>query len=174
MSRYLQIAILILTLVAAIWFAATRPRGHNRLLVKAHFEDVQGLRAGASVRLAGVDVGHVISVRARPESREYPAEVTMNLQTSYELKIPNDAVVSVDQAGVLGEPFVEINIKNAFGPPLENGGTLKSGPGRKPMSGEEFLKCISDIAQHEPCDMLTGNKESKAATLGGTGESKQR
>ncbi|HWX53054.1 MAG TPA: MlaD family protein [Verrucomicrobiae bacterium] len=173
MSRYLQIAILILTLVAAIWFAATRPRGRNRLLVKAYFENVQGLRAGAPVRLAGVDVGHVIDVRARPESREYPAEVIMNLQTSYELKIPNDAIVSVDQAGVLGEPFVDINIKSAFGPPLESGGTLKTGPGRKPMSEEEFLKCISDIAQHKPCDMLTGNKESKEATPGEASDKKR-
>jgi hypothetical protein len=83
------------------------------LQVRCYFQDVQGLRAGAKVRLAGVEVGSVTSVRVRPERRDQPAEVTMFLQTPYELKIPNDSVVMLETAGVLGEVFPEIDSRGA-------------------------------------------------------------
>jgi len=38
--------------------------------IKAYLQDANGLPAGAPVRLAGVDVGKVTSVRARPEMHE--------------------------------------------------------------------------------------------------------
>ena len=48
------------------------------------------------------------------------AEVIMNLQTPYELKIPNDSTVSLSTAGILGETYAQINISEASGPPANN------------------------------------------------------
>jgi phospholipid/cholesterol/gamma-HCH transport system substrate-binding protein len=123
-SKVIQLFILLITLIAAIVFAATRPRGHHSLMVKAYFQNAQGLTNHAPVRLAGVEIGRVSSVRARPEMRERPAEVIMILKTPYSLSIPSDAVASLSQAGLPGEPFVEIDVRKAYGPPLKNWGVL--------------------------------------------------
>ena len=111
----------------------------HRLELRVNFQNVHGLRAGAPVRLAGVEVGKVTSVRVRPEMQAVPAEVTMSLRTSYELNIPNDSTVSLDTAGVLEETFAEINVLEAAGPTVKSNGILKEKPA-KVLSTEEVIE----------------------------------
>ena len=111
--------------LAAIFLVVAKRQGHRKELT-AYFSDVKGLRVGAPVRLAGVDVGSVVSVRARPDLRDNPAEVRMGLQTGYELDIPKDSVVSIAKAGLLGEIYVDVDVREAVGSPIEDHGTLKS------------------------------------------------
>ena len=110
----------------AVVFLTFAKHSEHQLQVKAYFLDAHGLRAGAPVRVAGVDVGRVTEVRVRPELKEHPAEVTMLLQTPYELRIPNDSIVLLSTAGLLGETYPEIEIRYASGLPLENGAVLKT------------------------------------------------
>ncbi|MGC2697155.1 MAG: hypothetical protein WA738_15325 [Candidatus Angelobacter sp.] len=77
----------------------------------------------------------------------------MFLQTPYELNIPNDSVVMLETAGVLGEVFPEIDIRGASGPPLLANGELKTRPTVN-LSTQELLKCFSDVlAEHKPCNL---------------------
>jgi|SRR5215471_5796949 len=152
--------IVVVACVGVVLFAIlARPSGH-RLRLTCYFENAGGLKAGASVTVAGVKVGSVTTVRVRPELREHPAEVTMLLQTPYELKIPNDAIVILETAGVLGETFAEINIRNATGPPVKDGGTLntRSGPS---ITGQQLLDCMSNLADHKPCDLGKNSRNQK-------------
>ncbi|HYG99446.1 MAG TPA: MCE family protein [Terriglobales bacterium] len=73
--------------------------------------DGHRLRAGAPVRLAGVEIGFVQTVRVRPELKDHPVEVVMTIDTPYDLKIPRDAIVSLETAGVLGETFANIDLR---------------------------------------------------------------
>jgi ABC-type transporter Mla subunit MlaD len=75
----LTIAVVVVAAVGLV-IALARP-AKSHLDVKCYFQDAQGLRVGAKVRLAGVEVGSVTSVSVRPELRDSPAEVTMFLQT---------------------------------------------------------------------------------------------
>ena len=156
-------------IVAAVVVAAVglvialgRPTQHH-LIAKCYFQDAQGLRAGAKVRLAGVEIGSVTSVRVRPELRDHPAEVVMFLQTPYELNIPNDSVVTLETAGVLGEVFPEIDIRGASGPPLLANGELKTGSSENP-STQDLLKCFSNMAEHKPCDLRAQGANTHAGT----------
>lgn len=90
------------------------------------FQDANGLRPGAAVRLAGVDVGRVRSVRAQPADHACPAAVEMQLQADYEMKIPRDSVTSITTAGLLGETYLEIDVSAASGQPIQTGGQLPS------------------------------------------------
>lgn len=134
-------------------FALARPTYHT-LQLKCYFKDAEGLRNGAKVRVAGVEVGTVTSVRVRPELRDTPVEVIMMLQTPYELKIPNDSVVELDLAGVLGETFAQIDVQGASGPPVENGGVLKSvaTPSIR-ASQQELIECFANALAQKPCDL---------------------
>jgi ABC-type transporter Mla subunit MlaD len=128
--------------------------------VKAYFQNAQGLRAGAPVRLAGVDIGSVKSIRVRPELREHPAEVIMTLRTSYELRIPNDSVVALAQAGVLGETFPDIDIRNASGPPLQDGGELRTR--QTEDANKKFFEQVGNILQRRPCDGQQSDQDMKS------------
>lgn len=114
--------------IAAIGSLFFRHDRFSQLEVKSCFNDVQGLRQGAPVRIAGVDVGTVRRVRANPPRKDCPAEVEMTLTTAYEISIPKDSIAGIDTAGVLGESFVSIDISQATGAPVENYGYLKTKP----------------------------------------------
>lgn len=83
-----------LALVALIAVLLVKRPFAPELEMKAYFSNAMGLRIGAPVRLAGVDIGSVKTVRARPDLKEAPAEVVMIL-TSHDLRIPNDSVASL-------------------------------------------------------------------------------
>lgn len=135
----------------AIAFTLARPSSHS-LVIKCYFKDGEGLRPGARVRLAGVEVGTVSSVRVRPELRDHPAEVVLMLQTPYELRVPNDAVVVLESAGVLGETYPQINIQDARGAALKSGEELKTRPSERPTP-QQWLDCFSNVVDHKPCDL---------------------
>jgi len=87
-----------------------------------------GLRTGAPVRLAGVDVGSVKSVRPRAELKQAAVEVIMSISTDDELRIPDDSIVSLSTSGILGPTYLNIDIRNASGLQIRSGGTLKANP----------------------------------------------
>lgn len=148
--KHPSIAIGLIALIAlGIFVALFRPERHS-LRVRCYFQDAAGLRVGATVRVAGVNVGSVTSVRVRPEHPDYPAEVSLVLQTPYELNIPNDSVVTLETAGLLGETYPEIDIQGATGPVLQDGETLKTRPGQGP-SMQQVMDCLTNLSEHKPC-----------------------
>jgi ABC-type transporter Mla subunit MlaD len=111
-----------------------------------------GLRPGSDVDIAGVRVGKVTSVRVRTDLPQTPAEVTMLLDTQYDLKLPSDALVLVETAGILGAPFAEIEIDSAKGQPVSDNTTLKT-TGPKGPTTQDLINCLSNLAEHKRCDL---------------------
>jgi phospholipid/cholesterol/gamma-HCH transport system substrate-binding protein len=98
----------------------------RRITVKSYFDNAQGLRRGAPVRLSGVDIGNVTDIRVvnDKDKQQTPVEVTMKITTQYGYALRRDSVTSLETAGVLGETFLDIDSSQALGPPLQNGDTL--------------------------------------------------
>jgi phospholipid/cholesterol/gamma-HCH transport system substrate-binding protein len=76
--------------------------GDGYLLV-AEFPSVGGLRPGASIEIAGVEVGKVETI----ELVDYQARVTLRLNT--EVKLQEDAIASIKTKGLIGEKFIRIS-----------------------------------------------------------------
>jgi phospholipid/cholesterol/gamma-HCH transport system substrate-binding protein len=72
--------------------------------VSAKFDNVSGLKVGASVEVAGVEVGRVDSIRVTPGDR---AEVVMQLTPNIQLH--EDAIASIRTKGIIGDKFVKIS-----------------------------------------------------------------
>ncbi len=70
--------------------------------VYASFSNIGGLRSGSPIVIAGVDVGHVKSISLD----NYQARVVLHLPEN--LKIQEDAIVSIKTKGLIGEKYVEI------------------------------------------------------------------
>lgn len=160
MGKHPSLTIVVVVVAAVTLVIALAKPSQHYFRVRCYFQDAQGLRPGAKVRLAGVEVGSVTSVRVRPELRDQPAEVTMFLQAPYELNIPNDSVVSLETAGVLGEVFPQIDIRGTSGPALLQDGVLKSRASESPTP-QEWLECFSNVVGHKPCDLRGQGVRSK-------------
>ncbi len=137
--------------------------GHQRLELKTYFQDAKGLREGAPVRLAGVNIGRVKSVRARPEMSQSPAEVVLLISTEYRLNIPNDSTVSLANEGVLGEPFAQIDTRGATGAPAVSGTVLRSRQAET-VGAKDFLIDVLEKAvkrcEESRAGAATSNKKS--------------
>jgi phospholipid/cholesterol/gamma-HCH transport system substrate-binding protein len=151
-SSFRVAALVGVVLIALIALLLVRRPFSHQTLVKAYFADAMNLRAGAAVRLAGVDIGSVKSVRVRPELKEAPAEVIMAFTPSYELRIPNDSTASLSTAGILGETYVQIDAARASGPPLQENAVLKTIPTTQ-LSTLEILEKLEEMVSEKcGCD----------------------
>jgi len=97
-----------------------------RITIKSYFDNAEGLRVGAPVRLSGVDIGNVTSILIVPDKdkQQTPVEVIMKVSTKYSYGMRRDSVTSLETAGVLGETFLDIDSSQAVGGPVHDGDTL--------------------------------------------------
>jgi phospholipid/cholesterol/gamma-HCH transport system substrate-binding protein len=96
----------------------------KKITLRSYFDDASGLREGAPVRLAGVDIGNVTAVRIVNSKPTTPVEVTMKVNTKYSFNLRKDSVTLMSTAGVLGETFVNIDSSAAKGLEATDGDTL--------------------------------------------------
>jgi len=96
----------------------------HKITLRSYFDNAGGLREGAPVRLAGVDIGNVKTVRVVGGNPLTPVEVTMKVNTQYSFSLRKDSVTMLSTAGVLGETYVDIDSSAAKGPVATDGDTL--------------------------------------------------
>jgi phospholipid/cholesterol/gamma-HCH transport system substrate-binding protein len=83
--------------------AKTEILGGDGYELYAVFSDIGGLKKGASVVIAGVNLGNVKSVHME----DYEAKVVFTLP--HDVKIPEDAIASIKTRGIIGEKYLNIS-----------------------------------------------------------------
>ena len=102
--------------------------------VFAIFSDTGGLRNGAPVVIAGVEVGRV----ERISLEDYEARVLLQINPG--LKIHDDAIVSIKTSGLIGEKFIQISA-GAADELIKPGGRI-----RQTESSVDIMALISKYA----------------------------
>ncbi len=77
--------------------------GGNYFEISAGFSSVSGLKAGASVEIAGVEVGRVDRIILDP-ARGYAARVYLRIRSG--VKLSDDTIASVRTRGIIGDKFI--------------------------------------------------------------------
>ena len=160
----IRVLALVLAGIAALAFFTRLPSREHRIHVTVYFSNSMGLKPGAPVRQAGVDIGTIQSVRLHPERKEEPVEAKLLLSTAYEMGVPNDSVVRLTTAGVLGERFADVDSRNAKGPPIRDGAVLRSEPFSEcvcvpPEALKLVEKTLGDLS--EKCAAAAGARAGK-------------
>lgn len=79
--------------------------GPKTYSVSANFGSVSGLKSGAIVEIAGVQVGKVTDISFDPE--DYEAQVVMAINQGVVLQ--DDSIASVRTAGIIGDRYIDIS-----------------------------------------------------------------
>ncbi len=100
----------------------------HKIILKSYFDNANGLRVGAPVRLSGVDIGNVTRIRVveNKERQLTPVEVMMKVSTTYHYGLRKDSVTLLSTAGVLGETYIDIDSSGAKEPEAHDGDVLRS------------------------------------------------
>jgi phospholipid/cholesterol/gamma-HCH transport system substrate-binding protein len=77
----------------------------ERYALKTRFTDVKGLKSGAVVRIAGVDVGKVTGVQFVRDQ----VEVTLEVNDSHQQRITERSRAMIGSLSLLGEPIIDIS-----------------------------------------------------------------
>jgi phospholipid/cholesterol/gamma-HCH transport system substrate-binding protein len=93
----------------------------ERSSLKARFNDVQGLKSGAIVRLAGKQIGTVTSVEFAGAQVEVAFEILDDLRPL----LTTTCIAGIGSLGLLGEPMLTISCEPG-GTPLAEGGYIQA------------------------------------------------
>ncbi len=98
--------------------------GGDYYAVSAQFDSVSGLKPGARVEIAGVEVGKVDRISLEPKSGDRAVAL---LKIKSGVNITDDVIASVRTSGIIGDKFIKL----------------------KPGGSDKFLKNNSTIRETE-------------------------
>jgi len=85
------------------------------------FDFVNGVKIGAPVRFAGMDVGEVKKIEFNFIPQEQKTQVQIHSWVRRGIKIPMDSTIWINTLGLLGEKYVEIMPGSDYSQCLESG-----------------------------------------------------
>ncbi len=112
--------------------------------VRAYFNDIQGLRSGATVRLSGIDVGSVNKVEITSDTTGRVA-VYMNLRTDIKRFIRTDTEASIETEGLVGNKVVVLRIGSSLADQVEDGGVIQS---KEPLGFAAIIEETKGIMEY--------------------------
>lgn len=115
----------------------------RRYTLKTYFSGAGGLREGAQVRLAGIPVGNVESIRISSYTEpDRAVEIDVRLTRKYRSQIRADSVATLETAGLLGESYLDITRGASGQPVLPDGGEVKS---REEADIKQIVQNTNDV-----------------------------
>jgi phospholipid/cholesterol/gamma-HCH transport system substrate-binding protein len=108
-NKEIAVGIFVLAGIACLVYLAVHlgemeffSRGYQ---VTADFSNISGLKVGASVEVAGVDVGRVEKISITPDDQ---ARVVLKLEPDLVLK--SDTIASIRTKGIIGDKFIKLSM----------------------------------------------------------------
>lgn len=132
----------------------------------SHFEDISGLRLGAPVQLAGINVGTVENILFDDQIVKKNVKVIMKISTRFKDRIHEDSVASIVTQGLLGDRMVSVTVGSPEKKVLEGGDELMAvsptGFTELMTKGDELVNNVNKVAKNVNA-LLEEVKEGKGA-----------
>ena len=162
--------------IAMVYALGARARLFEaRYTVHADFTEVGGLNEGATVRLAGVQIGRVKGVNL-PSEPGGKVRVDLAIAKQFANRVRKNSVARIETQGLLGDRIVELTVGTADAPPTKDGDVIVA---RDPTDftkivsqGADTVKNVAALAESlkSTADTLRQSKliEDASATLAST------
>ncbi len=134
------IAGLLLFAVGLFMIGSRRMLFEDSFEVYAEFLKIAGLESGATVRVAGLDAGEVESIHV-PQGPEQPFRVKLRIREDLHPLIRLDSVASIQNDGLVGNKFVQVESGTDRSPVVPDEGTIRS---REPFDLADVLQRMSE------------------------------
>jgi len=105
-------------------------------VVKAYFQNIEGLRNGAPVKLSGIDAGAVQNIRVVGDTVSV-IEVSMRLLRDIEHFIRVDTQAEIQTEGLVGNKFVALKIGDSRSELVKDGGVIRA---KEPVSFADIIQ----------------------------------
>lgn len=160
MQKYTRLEILVGAFVVAgaaalvylsVSLGGLRLFSSDRYPVIARFSSVGGLKHGDPVKVSGVTVGEVSTIRLS----DYTAEAELAIDRA--VKLPSDTIASIQSNGLLGDAFVSLS-------PGAEEATLA--PGDRIIRTEPAISLTELIAKYAFGSPIAESSEGKSAPSG--------
>ena len=148
----------VVTTVAAILiyqFVAKKAAGRDGYVVYALMKDATGVAKNSQVKIAGIPVGQVESIRLQD------GKARVDIRVRPDVPLYEDAAVSKVASSLLGEYFLSLAPGTEGKPQLEDGDRIQTVV--EAATTDEILKDVSDIAKQvkKVADSLAGSIGTK-------------
>ena len=147
LGQEIKVGLAVLGVIVALGLVVFVLGGSSALLedryrLNASFEDISGLRVGAVVRLAGIDVGEVTHIEFAEDVGERKVFVEFNLMESYRTHIREDSIASIQTEGVLGDKYIAISMGSTDQRMLVHGDWITT---EEPLEWLSYMDKAGDI-----------------------------
>ena len=113
-------------------------------IIKVRFNFASGIGPSAPVRLAGVGVGQIRGIRVFYDTQDKKTKAEMTAWIQSGTKIEQDALVTINTLGLLGEKYLEI-IPGTPGKPLVKNNEILVG--KDPVSMEKVTENLANLSE---------------------------
>ncbi len=138
--------------------------------VVAHFRDSGGMYAGGMVAYRGVRVGEVDRLVLTHDG----VDAYLDVDRSWNDKIPADALAVVGNRSAVGEQYVDLQPQTDHGPFLHDGSQIAAADTRIPLATEKLLGDLSTTVESVDKRSLRTTVHELGLAFAGTGPDLQR
>ena len=143
----------LLLLMTVIFLLGSEKRLFERQYsLVSHFEDISGLRLGAPVQLAGINVGTVENILFDDQIAKKNVKVKMKISTRFKDRIREDSVASIVTQGLLGDRMVSVTVGSPEKQVLKSGDELMAvsptGFAEIMTKGDELVTQVNKVAKN--------------------------
>ncbi|MSP57017.1 MAG: MCE family protein [Myxococcales bacterium] len=128
------------------------------------FLDVKGLKTGAVVRLAGIDIGEVSNVQFSSDQGTKTIEVELTIRSEYQPRLRADSSANISQIGVLGDMYISLSVGSPEKEMLAGDATISSVESVDYLSYANKATSIVENASSisKKLDLMLGSDEAAA------------
>lgn len=134
---------------------------HAGYRVKVTFNFASGIGPTAPVRLAGVGVGRIDGIRLIYDEKGHKTKAELTAWIQNDARIENDAEVTINTLGLLGEKYLEILPGTSGKPFVKNGDIMV---GSDPVSMDKVTQNLAKLS--DSVVSIVGKLEKGQGTLG--------
>ncbi len=129
--------------------------------IKVLFSFANGIGGTAPVRLAGVGIGQVQGIKILRDDKTNITKAELTVWVNGCTKIENDAVVTINTLGLLGEKYLEIFPGTPGSPTLKSNDTII---GKDPVPMEKFTENLANLT--DSVNVIVTKIKSGEGTMG--------